>query len=649
MSETSITANPSARGRSSRRIVALAAVVLVPLAFAGLLIGAVANADDRIDHIPAIVVNDDRFVTQTATDGTKTQVLAGRQLVTELTGGDAGFDWQISNDADAAAALADGSVYAVLTIPSDFSASIVSLQSDAPRQASFTIATDDAHDYIGGAVAQIVATTLKTEFGSAITEQYVAGLLGGFGTVGSSLSDAADGATKIADGVDGVASGAHRLATGTDQLATGLDKLASGASSAATGADTYAKGVTTYTDGVSSLSSGLAQLNTGAAGLDELESGVSTYASGVASTSAGLDQVNQIIQQYPTVDPQTKAALQQVTSGLDQLATSGSSLSTGVTQGIDGIQTGIGQSADGAAQLAAGGAQLSTGATQLASGIGDLADGARKSASGAHKLADGMTTLATGADDLGTGAHKLADGLTSGAKQTPSYTTDEAHAAAKTIATPITYASTTDNAVDSIGQKLATLLAPIGLWIGALAVFFVLAPVSRRALASTAPNRRLVLAGVTRAALVTVSQAALLVLLEHVAVGVPWSQLGATLPFALLMALAFTAFHFLLTIGLGRAGLVISLFLLAVQLTSTGGVYPIQIVAEPFQVISTFMPLTYGVSGMQAIIAGGSGGTLATACIVLAAFGLLSVLVSLAVIGRTRRAAALGLLPTPAA
>jgi putative membrane protein len=108
---------------------------------------------------------------------------------------------------------------------------------------------------------------------------------------------------------------------------------------------------------------------------------------------------------------------------------------------------------------------------------------------------------------------------------------------------------------------------------------------------------------------------------------------------------AFTAFHYLLTIGLGRGGLVVSLFLLAVQVTSTGGLYPVQLLAKPFQVISPLMPLTYGVQGMQGIIAGGDVGPVLAAAVTLLVFGVASVAVSLLAIRRTRRARALGLTP----
>ena len=71
-----------------------------------------------------------------------------------------------------------------------------------------------------------------------------------------------------------------------------------------------------------------------------------------------------------------------------------------------------------------------------------------------------------------------------------------------------------------------------------------------------------------RAGAITAAQALLLVVLLHTAAGICWAFLPATLVFSLLTAAAFTAFHYLLTIGLGRAGLIISLFLLALQIAA---------------------------------------------------------------------------------
>src|SRR4051812_16904990 len=213
------------RTRSQRRWrlgAVIAAVAVVPLAVAGLVTGGLANANDRLDTVRAIIVNNDEMVTTTAADGTESPVLAGRLLVTQLTApGGAGFSWTLSNSAEAKKALADGSTYAVLTIPKDFSASITSLQSSSPQQADLDIRTDDAHSYLAGSAAQSVGEAMTNAFGRAITEQYLSGFYANLAGMGGSLSSAAAGATQVSDGVA--------------SLAGGLDQLSSGASSAATG------------------------------------------------------------------------------------------------------------------------------------------------------------------------------------------------------------------------------------------------------------------------------------------------------------------------------------------------------------------------------------------------------------------------------
>src|SRR5690606_32231345 len=97
-----------------------------PLALVGFTVGALGQADDPLERIPAAVVNEDELITMTGDDGEEQFVFAGRQLVTELVGAD-GFDWQVSNAERASELLAAGDVYAVLTVPADFSESVLSL------------------------------------------------------------------------------------------------------------------------------------------------------------------------------------------------------------------------------------------------------------------------------------------------------------------------------------------------------------------------------------------------------------------------------------------------------------------------------------------------------------------------------------------
>ncbi len=551
----------------------LAAVVLVPLAFAGLFVGAIGQGDKALDSIPVAIVNADKLQVVENADGTETNVFAGRQLVTELTGSD-GFDWTITNADDAQAKLDKGEVYAVLTVPANFSDSILSLSSDNPQKADISIHTDDAHSYLTGSVAQVVGQTMTDTFGNAITAQYIGGIYSSLGDLGTALTSAADGATQLANG------GAQLTA-----------------------------GVQQYVDGVGSLESGLWTLSDSTAQLGQLSSGVSSYTSGVSQVSQGLSAIAPAMT-APT--PELQAQFNALVGGL--------------------------------AQAAAGGPALASGAA----GLPQLHDGINQVASGASQLTDSGSALVSGASGLTSGATDLAAGLTSGASQIPATDADAAAASAEVAADPVGLTVSTANAVSDVGQAVATFFVPLGLWLGALAVFLVLRPVTRRALTSTASNGRLVASAIGRASLITAAQAVLLVAMLHGALGVAWSLLPATLAFSLLTAVAFTAFHYLLTIGLGRAGLVVSLFALAVQITSTGGIYPIELLSSPFQIVSPFLPLTYAVQGMQGILAGGNPSGVVSAALILLAFGVGSVLISLIAIRRTRRASALGLVPSAA-
>jgi len=566
---TEATTTVTPRKRWLRRA-AIASVVLVPLAFAGLFIAAIGQTTTPTSTIPVAIVNQDTLQKVTQADGTVQNVFAGRQLVTDLTG-TTGFAWTITNQADADAALKSGTVYAILTVPSNFSTSILSLSSSAPSKANLSIRTDDAHSYLTGSVAQVVGQSMSDTFGKAITAQYIGGLYSSIGGLGTALSQAADGAGKLS-------TGAHSLSSG----------------------------LATYADGIGSLSSGLSRLNAGASGLSDLSVGVRTYTNSVAQLSGLMSSVDL----STVIDPSTKGKLQALADGLSQAAAGGQILASEASSGISGVQYAISQSSSGAAQLSSNSSSLTSGAESLASG-----------------------------------ASSLASGLQSGAAKLPATDAAAAKTAANVASDPVALSVTTDNKVTHVGQLVATFFVPVGLWVGALAVFLVLRPLTRRALTSTATNGRLVVSAVGRASFITAAQAVLLVALLHGTTGVSWALLPATLGFSVLTALAFTAFHYLLTVALGRAGLVVSLFALAIQLTSTGGIYPIQLLATPFQIISPLMPLTYAVNGMQGILTGGDPSGVVASALILLGFGVGSVLLALLAVRRSRRADAIGLVP----
>jgi len=629
--------------RRLRYGVLLAAVVAVPLAVAGLVSGAVAGGNEQLEQIPAIVVNDDEMVTTTDADGAEQQVLAGRLLVTELTGGEAsGFDWTISNDEEAAKKLADGEAYAVLTIPSDFSASVTSLSGSNPTKANLEIRTDDAHSYLAGSVVQSVGDAMTAAFGRTLTQQYLEGLYAGLADFGGSLDQAADGASSLA-------SGAGSLSTGVGQLSTGVASAASGASDAASGASEYADGVRQYTDGVSQytggvdgIAGGLGELASQTTGLGQLGSGVGGYVGAVDTYSAQLADVTARIlaNTDPSAIPELYTELATVSGTMSAVAEQGQPLAAG-TAGLGALESGIAQAAGGAQQLAANSAGIRDGGVQLADGASSLASGVGELAGGLDQLSSGASSAATGAGELASGAKQFASGLADGAEQAGALTDVNGEEMADVVSQPVTVDTARDHEIASTGEAVGMWFAPIGLWVGALAMFLVFRPFGREALRSTASTGGLVWRALARAGLVALGQAVAVVGLLHLALGVSWSLLPQTLAFSALTALAFMAVHAWLMTWLGRGGMIISLILVALQLTTTGLV-PIEALSGPYQAISPFLPLTWAVQGMQLIVSGAGGAGVAGAAGVLALFALIGVLGTAIVVGRRRGIRSIG-------
>ena len=660
-------------------LVRLLIVALVPAVVLGVFVAALAAADSGDARIPAALVNNDQLVQQKNDDGTKTTVAAGRLVVTGLTkpagsGSGASIDWTLTNTKAAQKLLDDGDVYAIVTIPKTFSKSIASVSSTSPKQADIRITTDDAHGTIVSQVGGIVGDTIASTVGGQITTSVVSGLYGGYASVRTSLLKAADGATslgggatKLSNGLDKAADGGAQLATGASSLGNGarqlssgasslgdgLDTAASGAASAAGGAKQLSGGVDRYTDGVTTYTKGVnGALDGIVAGSKQSAAAQAKLAGGTAQLAAG---VRGVVASDPTLSAQTRGALTAIAGQLDTVSGGQSQLAAGSRQLAD--DPGIAKLRGAGTQLASGGRSLDSGASSLASGLAKLPGGIRSAAAGADELASGASQLGTGADGLATGASQLTDGvrksadgadqlasgankigsgLSSGAQQVPNLTKAQQKQAGKVIASPVNASATRQNSLSGPGQIVSTLIVPVGLWIGAAALVLLFGAVSRRLLATGVGTGRLVGSALLRGVVVAVAQAVLIVVLLASTLGVGWSALPLLFLVAVVAGIAFLAIHQLLQAVFGRAGTVLSIVLLGVQLVAVGGIYPIELVSSPFQVISPFLPMTAAVNATTAVLTGASGGAIGTALLSLLLWAVLAFVLTTAVVARRR-------------
>lgn len=375
---------------------ALIVVLLLPLLVAGVGMWALKDRVDRLDRVPAAVVNLDEGTTMTI-DGKEQFVPFGRQLAGALTqpGTTAqegapkttGFDWTLTDQADAEEGLRSGEYAAVIVIPEDFSAELATLGTPEAKQADIRVITNDASGVLDSAIGIAVSQAAASATGSEMTTQYLSQLYVGFNTLQESFSQAADGAEGIDQGVTGLDEGLGQTSQGAQQLADGASGLAGGTRELSTGMTGLDSGIQQTAQGTRGLSDGITQLASGTDGLAEgsrgLADGLDQLASGADGVSVGAGQLADGI------------------NGTDE--------QPGLVQGIDALNAGI--SGDGSAAnpgLVAGAQQLADGAGQTADGVRTLfeGDGSRANpglVAGSRDFTDGVEQYTGGVDQIAHG------------------------------------------------------------------------------------------------------------------------------------------------------------------------------------------------------------------------------------------------------
>ena len=421
-------------------VLAVLALLLIPMLYAGFYLYANADPYSRLDKVPAALVVEDTGGTDA--DGAPQNV--GQEVATSLEESGS-FDFHRVSAAEADRGVRDNDYTFALTIPQDFTAALRSSADFAPRQGVLVLTTNDANNYLVRTIADTVTGRVKESVAQQVGTEAADNFLTGFSTIYTKTREAADGAGELADGAvrahDGaaqLAGGADELASGQRQLLDGAEQLSGGAGELATGATTLADGAGTAATGADRLHSGAGELATGLGTLRdattqlpqqsrELADGARQVADGNAQVAAAGDRVAQasaeLAAQLDAADGTIAAGLrergftdEQVDAALAVLSEAKQPLEQGTTRvqdvssQLDRLGSGADRVADGAERLAASAPQLSSGIASAADGAGTLRDGASELSGGVRKLSDGTGALSTGATTLQAGADRLAAG-----------------------------------------------------------------------------------------------------------------------------------------------------------------------------------------------------------------------------------------------
>ena len=538
---------------------ALLALVIVPILYGGLYLWANQDPYAKLSDIPVALVVEDTGV---PAEGDTAARNIGDEVATELLKrGD--FDWHRVSDQAAQRGLEDNRYDFAIILPADFSAALTSVSGDDPRQAEIVLETYDANSYLASTIGSQAVERIRSTVAQEVGQEAASTLLDSISTIRGKIVEAGEGAAE--------------LATGTVELADGTVRLVEGAASAVTGA---------------------AELESGSATLAD---GAARVAGGNAEVAAAADRVAGVVNQLTADLPAARAA---ITADLLALGLDPPTIDAVLTR-LDAVGAGI-RAGDQRVQEVVGQIdELASGSREVADGAVTLRDGLATLQSGLGTLSDGAGTLRDGAASLSSGSATLRDALQSGAAEIPDSSADLRQSQARTIADPIKLETDGVAQAANYGAGLAPFFGALAGWIGIYALFLIVKPISRRAVAALHSPVRITLAGWLTPGMFGLIQMSLLFLVLLFALDFPMVYPLGTLGIMMLASLTYTAIILALNVWWGEVGQFLGLVLMVLQLVTAGGTFPWQTLPGPLAVLHNLLPMSYVVDGMRQFMYGG--------------------------------------------
>ncbi|PDZ64425.1 phage infection protein [Bacillus cereus] len=371
------------------------------------------------------------------------------------------------------------------------------------------------------------------------------GFVGNFQGFGKNLNAAKEGANKFKNESGQLIDAINQLADGSGKVTGGLGALSAGANQMAGGVNQLANGSSQVTGGLGTLSAGANQM---AGGVNQLADGSSQVTGGLGTLSVGANQM---------------------AGGVNQLA-----------DGSNQVTTGLGT-------LNGGLNKMSTGSTQLIDGVNKLADGSGKVTDGLVKVNDGSGELA---EKLGEGAEKT--GEVKGTDKTYDM-----------FASPVKVKTEKMAEVPNYGTGFTPYFLSLGLFVGALLLSIVYPLRDTVGVPKSGFSWFISKFGVLLS--VGIIQAIVADVILLFGLGVEVQSIPYFILFSIVTSLAFIALIQCLVTAFGDAGRFIAIITLIIQLTTSAGTFPLELIPKFLQPFNAWLPMTYSVSGLKAVVSSG--------------------------------------------
>lgn len=516
-------------------VIVLIGIIIIPSLYALLNIQACWDPYGNTGDVPFAIANLDDGASFNDKD-----INVGKELVKDLKKNDK-FKWTFVSEDDLRKGVYNGTYYAGIVIPKNLSENIVSITGDNPQQAKL--------EYVVNMKTNPVATKLTDSGANAV-----------YTSLNAKIVEIIDIAAyqKLGELQAGLAEGAQKLANGGKQLQAGSAKVQAGASQVKSGESQVKDGASQVKSGASSLNDGASQLKQGS---DQLSDGASQVEKGSEELSAAVD---------PSLIPD--GPIKDYAEGNVKLA-------------------------DGSSQVAAGGKQLANGANQLANGGSQLADGANQVAEGSSKLAEGSVSLASGATLLSNGATNAlfaaSSSLGSTANTLGGITGIDEDTLGDYFLSPVELERNELFSVNSYGSDVSPFYLVLSMWVGAVITCVMMNPGNSQG--TKYSPFEMYFGKLLTYIIMSILQACVTIIGCYL-LGIQILNPILFIASCILVSMIFMILIYSIISAIGTVGKAIGVVLLVLQISATGGIYPIQIMHPFFRALYPYMPMTYGIT-----------------------------------------------------
>ncbi|MFB6586782.1 YhgE/Pip family protein [Bacillus thuringiensis] len=299
-----------------------------------------------------------------------------------------------------------------------------------------------------------------------------------------------------------------------------------------------------------------------------------------------------------------KVGANKLNKGSDQLIDGVTQLADGsskVTGGLGTLSAGANQMTGGITQLADGSSQVTTGLGTLNGGLNKISTGSTQLIDGVNKLADGSGKVTDGLVKVNDGSGELAEKLGEGAEKTGEVKgTDKTY---DMFASPVKVKTEKIAEVPNYGTGFTPYFLSLGLFVGALLLSIVYPLRDTVGVPKSGFSWFISKFGVLLS--VGIIQAIVADVILLFGLGVEVQSIPYFILFSIITSLAFIALIQCLVTAFGDAGRFIAIITLIMQLTTSAGTFPLELIPKFLQPFNAWLPMTYSVSGFKAVVSSG--------------------------------------------